>query len=92
MVSLSGRAPAPPPSPLARDGLVRRSVVVTLDDETGARGVLWQADESGLVLAPAAGESVLVWSPASNEWEPMDGQLFVPAARIKFVQIPEGMQ
>lgn len=90
MVSLSGRAPAPPPS--VRDGLVRRQVVVTLDDETGARGVLWQADESGLVLAPAAGEPVLLWSPAATDWEPADGALFIPAARIKFVQIPEGMQ
>lgn len=82
------RRPAPPQ---LSDSLVRRSVVVTLDDETGARGVLWQADSSGLVLAPAAGESVLVLAPGTAEWEPADGCLFVPAARIKFVQIPEGM-
>ena len=89
MVSLSGRAPVSAPS--VRDGLVRRTVAVTLTDDTGVRGVLWASDETGLLLSPAAGEPVLTWSPAAGEWEPADGSLFVPAERIKFVQIPEGM-
>lgn len=77
-----------PPSVLA--GLARQSVVVTLVDETGARGVLWQADGSGVVLAPAAAQPVEVWQPG-GEWQPADGQLFVPAAQIKFVQVPGGV-
>lgn len=90
MVSLSGRGQSPPPS--VRDGLVRRTVSVTLTDETGVRGVLWASDETGLLLTAAPGEPVLTWSLATSEWEPADGSLFVPAGRVKFVQIPEGTQ
>lgn len=87
-MSLSGRAPLPAPS--VRDGLVRQQVVVTLVDETGVRGVLWSTDETGLLLAPAAGEPVEQWAPG-GEWQPADGALFVPAAMVKFVQIPGGV-
>jgi hypothetical protein len=89
MVSLSGRAPAPPPT--VRDALVRQLAVVTLVDETGVRGLVWSSDATGLMLAPAAGQPVEQWSPG-GEWTPADGQLFVPAAQIKFVQLPGGTQ
>ena len=70
-----------------RDGLVRQSVVVTLVDETGVRGLLWATDETGLLLAPAAGAPVQTWSPG-GDWSNADGSLFVPAASVKFVQVP----
>lgn len=88
MVSLSGRAAAPPPT--VRDALVRELAVVTLVDETGVRGVVLTADPSGLLLAPAAGQPVEVWAPG-GEWSPADGALFIPAAQVKFVQLPEGI-
>jgi hypothetical protein len=90
MVSLSGRAPVPPPSLLA--GLVRQQVVVTLADESGVRGVLWSADGSGLMLAGAAGDPVQYMAPGADEWSSADGVLFVPAASVKFVQVPGGVQ
>lgn len=88
MVSLSGRAPVAAPSALA--GLVRATAVVTLTDETGVRGVVLTADPSGLLMAPAAGQPVEVWAPG-GEWSPADGALFIPAAQVKFVQLPEGI-
>lgn len=87
MVSMSGRGR--PPAPLVRDGLVRQSVVVTLSDETGARGVLWASDESGLLLVAAAGRPVQTWAPG-GEWVDADGSLFVPALVVKFVQVLGG--
>lgn len=91
MVSLSGRAQVPPP-PSVRAGLVRSTVVVTLTDETGVRGVLWDADDTGLLLTGAAGEPVQYLAAGSEEWVPVDGGMFVPAAAVKFVQLPEGVQ
>lgn len=88
MVSLSGRAPLPPPT--VRDGLVRQHVVVTLADETGVRGLLWSTDDTGLMLAPAPGQPVESWSPG-GDWVPADGALFVPMAAVKFVQVPGGV-
>lgn len=73
-------------APSVRDGLVRQSVVVTLADETGARGVLWATDDTGLLLAPAAGQRVQTWSPG-GDWSDIDGTLFVPAAVVKFLQV-----
>lgn len=87
-MNLSGRAPAGPPTILA--GLARRAVVVTLTDESGARGVAWQADSSGLMLTAAAGQPVEVITPDGHR-DPADGALFIPADRIKFVQLIEGV-
>lgn len=79
-----------PPPPALAASLVRRAVVVTLTDDSGARGVLLAADGSGLLLAPAPGEPVAYCPPGSAEWQDAEGQLFVPAASIKFVQLPGG--
>ena len=90
MVSLSGRAPVPPPSLLA--GLVRAEALVTLVDESGLRGVVWSADESGLVLSSAAGTAVEYMAPEPGaEWVPVNGAVFVPAERVKFIQMPGGV-
>jgi hypothetical protein len=75
-----------PPAPSVRDGLVRQSVVVTLVDETGVRGVLWASDDTGLMLAPAAGSPVQTWSPG-GDWVDADGSMFVPLPAVKFVQV-----
>jgi hypothetical protein len=90
VVSLSGRGSVPPPSLLA--GLVRQQVVVTLADESGARGVLWAADESGLMLVGAAGDPVSYMPAGADEWSPADGAVFVPVSMLKFVQLPGGVQ
>lgn len=90
MVSLSGRGQPPAPSLLA--GLVRQLVVVTLADESGVRGVVWSADVSGLVLVGAAGDPVGYMAAGAEEWSPADGAVFVPAASVKFVQVPGGVQ
>ncbi|MGL4300068.1 MAG: hypothetical protein ACRCW4_13440 [Candidatus Neomicrothrix subdominans] len=88
-MSLSGRS-APPPPVLARDVLVRQQVVVTLIDGSGFRGVLWQADASGFTLTAAAGELVMHCAAGSVEWQPVDGQVFVLAEMVHFVQVPGG--
>lgn len=75
-----------PPQVTVRDGLVRQRVVVTLDDETGVRGVLWATDETGLLVCPAAAQPVETWAPG-GDWQDADGSLFVPAARVKFLQV-----
>jgi hypothetical protein len=81
------RQPAPP---ALSASLVRRAVVVTLADDSGARGVLMAADDSGLLLGPAPAEPVAYCPPGAAEWQDAEGQLFVPAASIKFVQLPGG--
>jgi hypothetical protein len=90
VVSLSGRASAPP-APTIRDGLARQHVVVTLADESGVQGVLWSTDETGLVLAGAAGAPVQYLARGGGEWETVDGAVFVPAGSVKFVQLPGGV-
>lgn len=80
-----------PPAPTVLAGLVRQTVVVTLLDESGARGVVWSVDDTGLMLVPAAGEPVETWAEG-HDWEPAPGAMFVPAPAIKFVQIPGGVQ
>lgn len=89
-MSLSGRAPLPAPSTLA--GLVRAEALVTLADESGLRGIVWSADASGLVLTSAAGTAVEYMAPEPGaEWVPVNGAVFVPAERVKFVQLPGGV-
>lgn len=90
MVSLSGRGQPPAPSALA--GLVRTEVLVTLADESGMRGIVWTADASGLVITSAAGTPVEYMAPDPGaEWVPVNGAVFVPAERVKFVQLPGGV-
>lgn len=79
-----------PPPPALAASIVRRSVVVTLTDDSGARGVLMASDGSGLLLGPAPGEPVAYCPPGHAEWQTAEGELFVPAASIKFVQLPGG--
>jgi hypothetical protein len=69
--------------------LVRRRVVVTEIDGSGWAGVAFEVDDTGLVLAGAAGEALqrLGHDGASQE---VDGVAFVPAARIQVVQCPDG--
>lgn len=79
-----------PPPPALSASLVRRHVVVTLTDDSGVRGVLMASDASGLMLGPAAFEPVAYCPPGAAEWQNAEGELFVPAASIKFVQLPGG--
>ena len=84
--------PALPPPVTLRDGFARRQAVVTLTDESGIRGVLLSTDHTGVLIAASAGQRVEYLPAGNDEWLTADGSLFVPAERIKFVQLlsPEG--
>jgi hypothetical protein len=79
-----------PPAPLVRDLLVRQRVLVTLTTQQGFAGVAWQSDATGLLLVAAAGEPVTFVDADGGEGSPVDGQVWVPADRILFVQLVEG--
>lgn len=69
-------------------GLARSRVLVTLDNNQGFEGVLWWADESGLLIKQAADEAILFYRDGSDEPVPMDrGDVFVPADRLLFLQV-----
>lgn len=69
--------------------LRRRRVVVTMVDDQGLDGILWDEDASGLMLTAAAGEAIELIT-VDGERTAADGQMFVPADRIAFVQVLEG--
>lgn len=80
----------PPPAPSVRDSLVREDVVVTLNtiEDEGYRGMLWAADDSGLLLISSVTAPVLHYVAGEDEPEVVDGgRMFVPDAMVKAVQI-----
>ncbi len=69
-------------------GLARSRVLVTLDNNQGFEGVLWWADESGLLIKQAADEAILFYRDQADEPMAMDrGDVFIPADRLLFVQV-----
>lgn len=74
----------PPPTVLAQ--LVRQRAVVMLTTGAGVLGVLWDADATGLLVRPSAGDPV-VMIDQSGAQAPADGEVFVPADKIEFVQV-----
>lgn len=69
-------------------GLARSRVLVTLDNSQGFEGILWWADDSGLLIKQAADEPILFYRDGSDEPVPMDrGDVFVPADRLLFIQV-----
>ena len=77
------------PEPTLVAQLVRRRVVVTEVDGSGWDGVALQSDPSGLVLVGSAGRALERLDGAGVATE-VDGAVFVPAARVQFVQVPDG--
>lgn len=67
---------------------VRQEALVTLVDDTGVRGVLWAVDSDGYLLRRSAATPLVFYSHNGTEPEEVDqGELFVPAGRVQFVQL-----
>ncbi len=67
--------------------LIRRRVLITLDDESGVEGVLWRSHRAGVELQASPMAPVRV-HPARGQVADVDGgHLWVPKERVKFVQV-----
>lgn len=69
--------------------LARRLVLVTMTDDQGFQGVLWASDRSGLRMVAAADMAVELIT-VDGERQQVDGQVFVPADRVAFIQVLAG--
>lgn len=83
-----------PPDPTVRDGLVRKRVMVTVVDnvtprEVGYRGIVDNLDHTGMMLVAGAGAPLEYIDEKDQATDLGDdgGRIFIPADRIKFVQI-----
>ncbi len=80
----------PPPSVLA--GLVRSHVLVSLNtmDDEGYQGLLWAADDTGVLLVTSARGPVLYLKADQDEPVEVDGgRMFIPDGMVKAMQIME---
>lgn len=67
---------------------VRQEALVTLLDDTGVRGILWQADADGYLLRRSASTPIEYYGHDSTEPQQVDqGELFVPAGQVRFIQL-----
>jgi hypothetical protein len=77
-------------APTVRDGLVRHRVVVTLSSGEGVQGILWATDVTGILVRGAPGEPVQLIEAGDDgdvRASDVDGEVFVPADRVLFVQV-----
>lgn len=77
--------------PTVRSDLIKSRVLVTLIDDQGLDGILWEADDTGMLLVAEGGRTVELVT-VDGERRPVDGQVFVPDHRLAFVQVvPPGV-
>lgn len=72
-----------------RSSMQRQRVIVTMTNDQGIDGILWAADKTGYKLV-ASGDRRVELITLDGERQPMDGQAFVPAERVAFVQVVGG--
>jgi len=69
------------------DALEAKSVMVTLLSGAGVAGVVRDADEVGLWLAPAADEPVVLVPADARDRQEVPGEVYILMANIDFLQV-----
>lgn len=63
--------------------------MVSMPDNQGFEGVLWAVDATGMVLRASGAAPVELVTP-DGERQPADGEVFIPASQVLFVQVLDG--